>query len=101
MKYKALIGLEMHCEMKSNRKVFSPSKNEYNEEANVNVSLVALAFPGILPVVNKECVKKALKMSLALNAQTPDFFYFERKNYYCEIFHFIHTPLYHALALCK
>ena len=82
MKYKALIGLEMHCEMKSNRKVFSPSKNEYNEEANVNVSLVDLAFPGILPVVNKECVKKALKMSLALNAQTPDYFYFERKNYY-------------------
>ena len=56
MKYKALIGLEMHCEMKSNRKVFSPSKNEYNEEANVNVSLVDLAFPGILPVVNKEAV---------------------------------------------
>lgn len=82
MKYKALIGLEMHCEMKSERKVFSPSKNEYNENPNVNVSLVDLAFPGVLPVVNKECVKKALKMSLALKAKTPEYFYFERKNYY-------------------
>ena len=82
MKYKVLIGLEMHCEMKSNRKVFSPSKNEYNEEPNVCVSPVDLALPGTLPVVNIECVKKALKMAQALGCSTPEYFYFERKNYY-------------------
>ena len=48
-----VIGLEMHCELKSNSKAFSSGKNAYSEDANVNVSPVDMAFPGILPVVNK------------------------------------------------
>ena len=81
-KYKAVIGLEMHCEIKSNSKVFSNAKNDYNELPNCNVSEIDMAFPGILPVLNKECVRKALLASIVLGCKQPDFIYFDRKNYY-------------------
>jgi len=77
-----VIGLEMHCEMKSNSKVFSTSVNSYNETPNSNIQLLDMAFPGTLPVVNKKCVKDALKVSLALNCFQPEYIYFDRKNYY-------------------
>lgn len=78
----AVIGLEMHCEMKSNSKVFSSAKNEYNETPNSNIKPLDMAFPGTLPVVNKKCVKDALKVSIALNCKQPEYMYFDRKNYY-------------------
>lgn len=78
----AVIGLEMHCEMKSNSKVFSSAANFYNETPNSNIALLDLAFPGTLPVVNKKCVKDALKVSIALNCTQPEYMYFDRKNYY-------------------
>ncbi len=81
-KYKAVIGLEMHCELKSNSKVFSSARNSYNEIPNDNISAVDMAFPGILPVVNKKCVKDALKMSMVLHCKQPEYMYFDRKNYY-------------------
>lgn len=77
-----VIGLEMHCEMKSNSKVFSSAANSYNETPNSNIQLLDMAFPGTLPVVNKKCVKDALKVSLALNCSQPEYMYFDRKNYY-------------------
>ncbi|MCI6349979.1 MAG: Asp-tRNA(Asn)/Glu-tRNA(Gln) amidotransferase subunit GatB [Tenericutes bacterium] len=83
MKYKAMIGLEMHCEIsKTNSKVFSPSKNEYSDVPNSSVGPIDLAFPGILPLVNKKCVSLALKASMILNCKQPEYIYFERKNYY-------------------
>ena len=83
MKYKALIGLEMHCEIsETNTKVFSSAENSYKGEANTNIRPVDMAFPGTLPVVNKEAVKKALMASMILNCQVPEYMYFERKNYY-------------------
>lgn len=82
-KYKALIGLEMHCEIsETNTKVFSPSANSYSDIPNSNISPIDMAFPGILPVVNKEAVKKALMASMILNCKQPEYLYFERKNYY-------------------
>lgn len=81
-KYKAVIGLEMHCELTSNSKVFSPAQNSYSTIPNSNVSPIDLALPGTLPTINKECVRKALKMALALNCKTPEYMYFDRKNYY-------------------
>lgn len=78
----AVIGLEMHCELKSNSKVFSSSKNEYNETPNSNVSPLDIALPGTLPVVNKKCVADALEMSIILNCKQPEYMYFDRKNYY-------------------
>ncbi len=81
-KYKAVIGLEMHCELKSNSKVFSSARNSYNEIANDNIRPVDMAFPGTLPVVSKECIKKALMMSMVLSCKQPEYMYFDRKNYY-------------------
>lgn len=83
MKYKALIGLEMHCEIsETNTKVFSGAENSYKGVANTNIRPVDMAFPGTLPVVNKEAVKKALMASMILNCKQPEYMYFERKNYY-------------------
>ena len=80
--YKVVIGLEVHCELKTVSKNFSGSRNEYSSLPNSNVATVDLGFPGILPVANKEAVKKALKMALALNCETPDVITFDRKNYF-------------------
>ncbi len=80
--YEAVIGIEMHCELKSNSKVFSPAPNNFNELANANVHPIDLAFPGILPEVNRKCVQDALKVALVLNCQIPEYLYFDRKNYY-------------------
>ena len=82
-KYKALIGLEMHCEISETKtKVFSSAENSYKEAPNTNIRPVDMAFPGTLPVVNKEAVKMALKASMILNCKQPEYMYFERKNYY-------------------
>lgn len=81
--YKILIGLEMHCEIsETNSKVFSSARNSYNDIPNDNINPVDMGFPGILPVVNKEAVRKALIASIALNCKQPEYLYFERKNYY-------------------
>ena len=77
-----VIGLEMHCEMKSTTKVFSPGENTYNDISNLHVNKIDMAFPGILPRVNLECMKKALEMALILNSKIPSIFMFDRKNYY-------------------
>ena len=83
MEYKALIGLEMHCEISTtNTKVFSRAKNSFSDIPNSNIRPVDMGFPGTLPVVNKEAVKKALMVSLILNCKQPEYLYFERKNYY-------------------
>lgn len=80
--YKAVIGLEVHCELNTKTKMFSGSINEYSKDPNTNISEIDLAFPGILPLPNKEAVKKALKLAIALNCETPDKVLFDRKNYY-------------------
>lgn len=81
--YVVMIGLEMHCEIsETNTKVFSGAKNEYVDVPNFNVSAVDMAFPGVLPVVNKKAVEHALKISMILGCTQPEYMYFERKNYY-------------------
>ena len=79
---RVVIGLEVHCELKTVTKNFSSSKNEYTNIPNINVTPVDLGLPGILPVVNMEAVKKALKVAMALNCTNPDEILFDRKNYY-------------------
>ena len=81
--YKALIGLEMHCEIsETNTKVFSSAENSYKDTPNCNIRPVDMAFPGTLPVVNKKAVELALKASMILGCKQPEYIYFERKNYY-------------------
>jgi aspartyl-tRNA(Asn)/glutamyl-tRNA(Gln) amidotransferase subunit B len=82
-KYITKIGLEMHCEIsETNTKVFSSARNSYSSLPNSNIRPMDMAFPGVLPVVNKEAVKMALKTSIVLNCSQPEYMYFERKNYY-------------------
>ena len=80
--YKVTIGLEIHCEVKTNSKNFSSAKNSYSEYPNENVDTVDIGLPGILPVANKEAFRKSLLMALALNCKTPEIVQFDRKNYY-------------------
>ena len=81
--YRAMIGLEMHCEIsETNTKVFSSATNSYSELPNSNIRPVDMAFPGTLPVVNKKAVEMALMASMILNCKQPEYIYFERKNYY-------------------
>ncbi|MDD4036622.1 MAG: Asp-tRNA(Asn)/Glu-tRNA(Gln) amidotransferase subunit GatB [Bacilli bacterium] len=80
--YKPIIGLEVHCELKTKSKGFSTAPNEYVTTPNVNVSAVDLGLPGILPYTNKEACRKALKTALALNCETPNEIVFDRKNYF-------------------
>ncbi len=79
---KAVIGLEFHCELKSHTKVFSPALNQYNTIANKNVSVIDMAFPGTLPSLNKECMRKAIKMAYILNCEISSYMEFDRKNYF-------------------
>jgi len=80
-KYIPVIGLEVHCELKSNSKNFSTSVNGEGE-VNTNLAVVDIGYPGILPVVNKEAVKNSLKVALALHCDIPEKLCFDRKNYY-------------------
>ena len=80
--YEVVIGLEIHAAVKTNSKVFSPSKNSFSDIPNENINEIDLSFPGILPSLNKEAVRKALKMSMILGCTQPDELLFDRKNYY-------------------
>lgn len=83
MAYKAMIGLEMHCEFsETNSKVFSSARNSYSVTPNENIRPYDMGFPGVLPVVNKKAVEYALMASMATNCKQPEYMYFERKNYY-------------------
>ncbi len=80
--YKVVIGLEVHCQLQTKSKNFSFAPNEFTEAHNINVAPVDLGLPGILPLANKEGVRKALKTAMALHCDLPDEIIFDRKNYY-------------------
>lgn len=80
--YEVVIGLEVHCELDTKSKNFSSARNEYTHIPNINVAPVDLGLPGILPVVNEEACRKALKTAMALHCTTPDEVIFDRKNYF-------------------
>ncbi len=80
--YTPTIGIEVHVELKTKKKVFSSSDNEYNAPANININEVDMAFPGVLPTVNEEVIEKALLAAVALNCNITKHMHFDRKNYY-------------------
>ena len=80
-KYIPVIGLEVHCELKTNSKNFSRSKNG-DGEVNSNLCPLDVGYPGTLPIVNKEAVRKSIMVALALNCEVPKKLCFDRKNYY-------------------
>lgn len=82
MNLETVIGLEVHIELKTNSKVFSPSPNSFGAEPNSNVNVVDLGYPGTLPVVNEEAINFAMKAAMALNCDIAPVTSFDRKNYY-------------------
>jgi aspartyl-tRNA(Asn)/glutamyl-tRNA(Gln) amidotransferase subunit B len=80
--YEVVIGLEVHAQVLSNSKLFSSSATKFGAEANTQVSLVDAAFPGMLPVINKYCIKQAVKTGIGLKAKINKRSIFDRKNYF-------------------
>ena len=80
--YKPTIGIEIHLELKTNAKAFSPSTNNYNSSPNTNVNEIDFAYPGVLPTFNYGVLKKAIRACLGLNMNLTKIMHFDRKNYY-------------------
>lgn len=80
--WEIVVGLEVHCQVISNSKLFSGASTKFGNEPNSNVSLVDAAMPGMLPVVNAECVRQAVKTGLGLKAKINKESVFARKNYF-------------------
>ena len=81
-KYEVVIGLEVHAQVLSKSKLFSGSPTKFGADPNNQVSLIDSAFPGMLPVINEECVKQAVRTGLGLNAKINNYSVFDRKNYF-------------------
>jgi len=82
MNFETVIGLEVHVELKTNSKIFSPSPNKFGSKPNENVNPIDLAYPGVLPVVNEEAINYAMRAALALNCDIASHQRFDRKNYF-------------------
>ncbi len=82
MNFEAVIGIETHIETNTKSKMFSTSPNKAEQEPNTLVALLDMAFPGTMPRVNKEAVRKAIRIAHALHMTIDDTLYFDRKNYF-------------------
>ena len=80
--WEVVIGMEVHAQVTSNAKLFSGASTEFGGEPNSHVSLVDAAMPGMLPVINEECVRQAIRTGLGLKAQINLKSVFDRKNYF-------------------
>jgi len=80
--WEVIIGMEIHAQVTSRSKLFSGASTEFGGEPNDHVSLVDAAMPGMLPVINEECVKQAIRTGLGLKAQINLTSVFDRKNYF-------------------
>lgn len=82
MAYLVTIGIEIHVELKTKSKMFSPGRVDFDADPNLNVNEIDLALPGTLPSINKEAVKMALKVCYGLNMDVDPLLKFDRKNYF-------------------
>jgi aspartyl-tRNA(Asn)/glutamyl-tRNA(Gln) amidotransferase subunit B len=80
--WEVVVGMEVHAQVSSKSKLFSGASTEFGAEPNSHVSLVDAAMPGMLPVINAECVNQAVRTGLGLNAQINLRSVFDRKNYF-------------------
>src|SRR5881396_3812834 len=80
--WEVVIGMEVHAQVTSKSKLFSGASTEFGGEPNTHVSLVDAAMPGMLPVINEECIRQAVRTGLGLNAQINLRSVFDRKNYF-------------------
>ena len=82
MNWDIVIGIETHVQLTTNTKIFSGASTAFGKPPNENACLVSLAYPGTLPVLNREVVKKAIRFGLAVDAQIAKKSIFARKNYF-------------------
>ncbi|MCJ8008039.1 Asp-tRNA(Asn)/Glu-tRNA(Gln) amidotransferase subunit GatB [Lederbergia wuyishanensis] len=82
MNFETVIGLEVHVELKTKSKVFSPAPNHFGAEPNHNTTVIDLGYPGVLPVLNKSAVEYAMKAAMAINCAIATETKFDRKNYF-------------------
>jgi aspartyl-tRNA(Asn)/glutamyl-tRNA(Gln) amidotransferase subunit B len=82
MEWETVIGLEIHAQLATRSKIFSGSPTAYGAPPNAQANLVDLAYPGVLPVLNAEAVRMAVKFGLAINARVMRRSIFARKNYF-------------------
>src|SRR6266581_4636884 len=80
--WEVVIGMEVHAQVNSQAKLFSGAATDFGGEPNSHVSLVDAAMPGMLPVINAECVAQAVRTGLGLNARINLRSVFDRKNYF-------------------
>src|SRR5471032_3043212 len=80
--WEVVIGMEVHAQVTSKSKLFSGASTEFGAAPNSQVSLVDAAMPGMLPVINEECVRQAIRTGLGLKAQINLKSEFDRKNYF-------------------
>ena len=80
--YELVVGCEIHAQVASHSKLFSRAATEFGAAQNSHVSLIDAAMPGMLPTINEECVKQAVKTGLGINAQINLRSIFDRKNYF-------------------
>ena len=80
--WQVVIGLEIHAQVNTASKLFSPAPTGFGAEPNTQVTFFDAAMPGMLPVLNKKCVEKAVMTGFGLNATVNNVSYFSRKNYF-------------------
>lgn len=82
MNFETIIGLEVHVELKTDSKMFSPAPNHFGADPNTNTNVIDLGYPGVLPVVNKRAIEFGMKAAMALNCEIATDTKFDRKNYF-------------------
>jgi len=82
MNFETVIGLEVHVELNTNSKIFSPTSAHFGNDQNANTNVIDWSFPGVLPVLNKGVVDAGIKAALALNMDIHKHMHFDRKNYF-------------------
>ncbi|MBC2370289.1 Asp-tRNA(Asn)/Glu-tRNA(Gln) amidotransferase subunit GatB [Listeria booriae] len=82
MNFETVIGLEVHVELKTESKIFSPAPAHFGAEPNTNTNVVDLGMPGVLPVLNKKAVEYGMKAAMAINCEIAEHTKFDRKNYF-------------------
>src|ERR1700721_4187683 len=82
IEWEVVIGVEIHAQLATKSKIFSGGAAAYGAPPNTQASLVALAYPGVLPVLNAEAVRMAIKFGLSIGAEVARRSVFARKNYF-------------------
>ena len=82
MNFETVIGLEVHVELKTDSKIFSPAPAHFGAEPNSNTNVIDWGYPGVLPVMNKRALEFGMKAALALNCEISQHTHFDRKNYF-------------------